>query len=109
MLSRLLKTIEMKVVKAVVDVYPCHGDMAKKPNSILFKLDRRIVIGENNRTDLRLNLVQIPVALDESNRGEIFWMCALSNMAVYAIKMMKLEVNGKLVTLQPRRSQLFDE
>ena len=81
----------------------------KKPNSILFKLDRKIVIGENNRTDLRLNLVQIPVALDESNRGEIFWMCALSNMAVYAIKMMKLEVNGKLVTLQPRRSQLFDE
>ena len=53
--------------------------------------------------------MQIPVALDESNGSEIFWMCASSNMAVYAIEMTKLEVNGKLVTLQPVSSQLFSE
>ena len=34
---------------------------------------------------------------------------ASSIMAVYAIEMTKLEVNGKLVTLQPGSSQLFDE
>ena len=53
--------------------------------------------------------MQVSVALDESNGGEIFWICASSNMAVYAIEMTKLLVNGKLVTLQPRSSQLFDE
>ena len=65
------------------------------------------MIGERNQTDLRLGLVQFPAALDESNGGEIFWMCVSSNMAVYAIKMTKLEVNGKLVTLQPGSTQLF--
>ena len=30
----------MKEVKAVVDVYPCDVDMAKKPNSIFFQLGR---------------------------------------------------------------------
>ena len=53
--------------------------------------------------------MQIPVALDESNEGEIFWMCSSSNMAIYAIEMTKHEVNGKLVTLQPGSSQLFNE
>ena len=53
--------------------------------------------------------MHIPVALDESNGGELFGICASSNMAVYAIEMMKLEVNSKLVTLQPESSQLFDE
>ena len=72
-------------------------------------MGREIAIGEKNRTELRLGLVQIPVALDESNRGEIFWMCASSNMSVYAIEMTKLEVNGKLVTLQPGSSQHFSE
>ena len=62
-----------------------------------------------NRTELRLGLVQILVALDESNEGEIFWMCASSNMAVYTIEMTKLEANGKWVTLQPGSSQLFSE
>ena len=36
-------------------------------------------------------------------------MCASSNIAVYAIEMTKLEVNGNLVTQQPGSSQLFDE
>ena len=72
-------------------------------------MDREIAFSERSQTELRLGLVQIPVALDESNEGEIFWMCASSNMAVYAIEMMKLKVNGKLVTLQPGISQLFDE
>ena len=49
MLSRLLKTFGMKEVKAVVDAYPCDGDMAKKPNSILFQLSREISIGEKNK------------------------------------------------------------
>ena len=53
--------------------------------------------------------MQIPVALDGSNGGEIFCMCASSNIAVYAIKMTNLEVNGKLVTLQPGSSQHFSE
>ena len=48
MLSRLLKTFGMKVIKAVMDVYPCDGGTAKKPNSILFQLSGEIVIGEKN-------------------------------------------------------------
>ena len=36
-------------------------------------------------------------------------MCASSYMAVYAIEMTKIEVNGKLATLQPQSSQLFSE
>ena len=36
-------------------------------------------------------------------------MCASSNMAVNAIEMTKLEVNGKQETFQPGSSQLFDE
>ena len=67
-----------------------------------------IVIGEKNQADLRLGLVQISVAFDESNRGEIFQMCASSNMTVYAIEMTRLEVNCKLVTLQSGSSQLFE-
>ena len=98
-LSRLLKTFGMKEVKAMVDVYPCDGDMAKNLTAISFHW-AEIVIGEKNQTDLRLDLVQIPVALDESNGDEIFWMHASSNMAGYAMEMMKLEVIGKLVTLQ---------
>ena len=65
------------------------------------------MIGEKNQTELRLGLVQIPVALDESYESEIFQMCASSNMAVYSIEMMKPEANGKLVTLQPGSSQFF--
>ena len=53
--------------------------------------------------------MQIPIALDESNGGEIFWMCGSSNMAVYAIEMTKLNINGKLVTLQPGSLQLYNE
>ena len=53
--------------------------------------------------------MQILVALDESNGGENFSMCASSNMAVYAIEISKLEVNGNLVMLQPGSSQLFSE
>ena len=50
MLSRLLKTFGM--IKAVVDAYPCDGDMAKITNSILFQLGREIVIGEkSNRVE----------------------------------------------------------
>ena len=37
-------------------------------------------------------MVQILVALDESNVVEFFWMCASSNMATYIIEMTKLEV-----------------
>ena len=65
------------------------------------------MIGEN-QTELRLELVQIKVALDESNKSEIVLMSASSNMAVYAIEMTKFEVNCKLVTLQPGSSQLFE-
>ena len=65
------------------------------------------MIGDN-QTELRLELVQIKVALDESNKSEIVLMSASSNMAVYAIEMTKFEVNCKLVTLQPGSSQLFE-
>ena len=68
--------------------------MAKTTNNILFQLGREIAIGEKNQTEFRLGLVQILFALDELNKGEIFWMCASSNMAVYAIEMTKLEVYG---------------
>ena len=63
-------------------------------------MGREITIGEKSQTELRLGLVQIPVAFDESIRGEIFWMYASSKTALYAIEMTKFEVNGKLVTLQ---------
>ena len=53
--------------------------------------------------------MQIPVALGESNGGEIFWMYVSSNMAIYAIEMTRLEINGNLITLQPMSSQLFSE
>ena len=36
----------MKEVKAVINAYPRDGEMAKKPNSILFQLGRGIAIGE---------------------------------------------------------------
>ena len=48
--------------------------------------------------------MQIPVALDETNGGEIFQMCASANMAIYVKEMTKLEVNGNLVILQPGSS-----
>ena len=49
---------------------------------------------------MRLGLVQIPVALDETNGDEIVWMCASANMAIYAIEITMLEVSGSFVTLQ---------
>ena len=52
---------------------------------------------------------QIPVAFDKTNGDEVFRICALANMAIYAIEMTKLEVNGNLVALQPDDSQLFRE
>ena len=42
---------------------------------------------------------QIPFASGEANGGKIFWMCATFNIAIYAMEMIKLEVNGKLVEL----------
>ena len=64
----------MKDVKAVVDAYP-HGDnMAKKPNNILPQLGKEIASGKESQTELRLDLVQIPLVLDQTNGGEIFWM-----------------------------------
>ena len=53
--------------------------------------------------------MQIPVALDETNGDEIFCVCASANMAIFAIEMTKLEINGDLVMLQPGSSQLFSE
>ena len=72
-------------------------------------LDREIAIGEGSLTALRMGLVQIPVALNETNGGEIFWMCASANMAIYVIEMTKLELNGDLVMLQTGSFQLFSE
>ena len=83
--------------------------MAEKTNSIIFQLGRQIVIGEKSQTELRLGLVQMPVALDESKGGKIFWMCASSSMAIYVIGMTKLEDKGNLVTLQSGSSELFSE
>ena len=106
------KTVEcfgMREVKAVVNAYPCDVGKAKKPNSIFFQLGREMAISERRQTDVRLGLVQIQVALDQSNGGEIFWMCALFNMTIYAMKMTKLEVNGNMVMLQPGSSQHFCE
>ena len=72
-------------------------------------MGKEIAIGEESQSEVRLDLVQIPVALDETNGGEIFPMYASANMATYAIEMTNLEVNGNLVTLQPGSSQLFSE
>ena len=109
LLSRLLKTFGMKDVKEVVNAHSCDGDMAKKTSIVLFQLGREITIGEGSKTELKLGVVQIPVALDELNGVEIFWMCASVNMAIYAIVMTKFTVNGNLVTLQLGSSQLFSE
>ena len=108
MLLRLLKNYGTKEIKAVIDAYPCDGATAKNQTVSSFHL-AEIVIGEKSQIELRLGLVQIPFALDESNGGEIFQMCASSNMVNYAKEMTKLEVNGNLVTLQTGSSQLFSE
>ena len=67
------------------------------------------MISKENQSELKLGLVQIPVALNESNGGNIFWMYASASMAIYATEMTKLEAKGKLVTLQPGSSQLFSK
>ena len=79
----------------------------QKVNNIVFKWDREKAIDEGSRTVLTLDLVQIQVALDETNRGEISLMCVLANMAIYAIEMTKLEIKGNLGTLGQGSSQLF--
>ena len=76
---------------------------------VFFQLDSETAFDEKSRTKLRLTLVQIEVALDELNGGEIFWTNASSNIAVYVIEMTKHEVNGKLVILWPGSSQLFSK
>ena len=48
---------------------------------------------------MRLGLVQIPVAIDKINGGEILRTCISADMAIYAIKITKLEVNGNLFIL----------
>ena len=68
-----------------------------------------IAINDGCKTELKLGLVQIPVALDESNGGEIFWMCPSANMVNYAIEMTKLELKGNLVMLQQGSFHLFSE
>ena len=80
--------------------------MMKKPKYTLFQLGREKAIGEKSRTELRLGLVQCSVALDESNGDEIFCFITSSNMAIYAMEMTNLEVNGNLVTLQTGSFQL---
>ena len=55
------------------------------------------------------SLVQISVALDGTNGGEIFMLCASANVAVYAIEMKKVEVNSKMVSLLPECYQLFSK
>ena len=53
-------------------------------------------------------MAQISFVLEETYRGEIFWLCASINMAIYVIeiKMTKFEVDGTLATFQPGGSQL---
>ena len=64
--------------------------------------------GEGSGTELKLGMEQIPFASGEPNGGKIFWMCATFNIAIYAMEMIKLEVNGKLVELQQGSFQLFN-
>ena len=87
MLLRLLKIFGMKEVKPVIDAYSHHSDMMKKPNCILFQLSKEKAIVEGSQTKLRFSLVQIPVALDESNGSEICCMCDLSKMSIYTKEM----------------------
>ena len=47
--------------------------------------------------ELRQGLVQVPVALDRTNGGELFSMGEFASMAIYAIKMPELEVNDNLL------------
>ena len=68
-----------------------HG---KKTISVLIWLGRKIAIGGGSQTELKLGRVQISVKLDDTNGGEIFWMCASVNMAIYAREVTKLEVNA---------------
>jgi hypothetical protein len=60
-------------------------------------LNREIAINERSQTELRQGLVQSSATLDESNGGELLLIHAISNMAIYAIVMTKLEINDKLV------------
>ena len=54
--------------------------MAKKRNNTLFQFSRYMAIGEGSQRELGMELVQIPVAFDESNGGEIICMCASTNV-----------------------------
>ena len=47
-LSRLLKTFGIKEVKAVVDVYPCECDMAKKQTVSSFNWAERLQSAKQN-------------------------------------------------------------
>ena len=75
-------------------VQPLHA------NSILFQLGKEIAIGEGSQIELRLGLVQTPVALNGTNGGKMFLIYASASMAISAIEMTKLGVNGNLVVLQ---------
>ena len=56
MLSRILKSYEVKNVNAVVDAYPCDEDIAK-PNKVIFQLSKKILIGKGSITELRLGML----------------------------------------------------
>ena len=77
----------------------------KKDPSLFWQ---RIINREKVRTEFRLSLVQISVALDETNGGEIFRMCTSVKIDIHAIEMTYLE-GVNLVALQPSCSQMFNE
>ena len=70
----------------------------EKLSNIIVQLRRETAMGEGEKTEMMLGLMKAQVVLDCINGGEIFWMCASANMAIYAIEITKLEVNGYIVT-----------
>ena len=73
----------MKDLKAIFDACPHDGYIAK--NKQYPQLNKEIAIVGGSRTELRMVLVQVPVALDCTNGGKIFWICASTNMVLYAM------------------------
>ena len=73
-------------------------------------MGQKKAIGGGSRTELRMALVQIHVALDDTNGVNKFSGCVLPpTWLICHIEVMKLEVNHNLIALCSGSSQLSSE
>ena len=84
-------------------------EVLQKTKQDPLSISQKNSIRNGRRTELRLDMEQVSVALDCITVREIFRICVSVNMDIYAIEMTKLEVGGNLVASQRGSSQLFSE